>query len=386
MAGFSRRSVPLDIRERLAPDENGVRALLDELRHIGSHGFVLTTCHRLELYWWGEADGEGVLRRWIDARHIGSMVPLTRRQADTAVRHLFAVTAGLDSEVLGEQEVQGQVRRAWRLAQAHGATNPELDELVVAALGCGRRVRRAAGFLAATDSVARRAVMAVLRPGGTRVEARCLVVGAGEVGRGVVDALRAAGAPHVEIVNRTSATGRTLAESREATWTPWEKLDDALRRADVVFVTTAAPAPVLHASRVAAAVAGGHALTVIDLAMPRNVDPDCRHVPGITLIDLDALGRQAVGADQVPPAMLEAAERTLQDELARYSATLNGRAAAARLTELHQLGRRVAEEELQRTLAELGRLKADEVELLRAMADRVARRILYPASRALRGA
>lgn len=375
--GISHRTACVADRERFALGTDEIRVLLERTRDAGRTLVVMSTCNRFELYWWGDA-----------APAIGFPEHLALRlSGEGAARHLFSVASGLESQVLGEAEVLGQLRRAWELARGIGSTQPEMDQLFTAALAAGRRVRRETPLGRKPVSLSLAAAALARAQAGNRFDRAVVVVlGAGEAAQGVMKGLLEAGAGRVEVVNRHVERADALAGAWGAVAAPWETLDDRLFEADVVIAATAAPHAVLTAERVRAAMERRmeRPLFVIDLALPRNVEPGVRGVSGVRLVDLDDLHTAApidlgLAAEATKPA-----ERLLEEEIARYQAALRGRAAAPQLAELHRLGAVIAEEETARALGQLEDLSEHEREVLREMAERLVRRLLYPTSRHLR--
>lgn len=286
--GLSFRTAPVAVRERASLDERASRRLL---RALGAGGAVrealaLSTCNRTELY--AVADdrsaGERALFAALAAHTaIGSdelrSCAFAVAQQD-AVTHLLRVAAGLDSMVLGESEVQGQVRAAGRLAAEEGAAGPVLDGLVRHALAAGRRVRRktrvGAGALS-VPSVAAGLTATVL---GDLTRCRALLIGAGRMGHATAGALTGNGIGALELLGRDAGRARMLRE---------------LAAADVVVTSTSSAGTVLSRADVAQAVrrrAGGR-LLIIDIAVPRDVDPAAGDLPGVLLRDIDDLDRLA---------------------------------------------------------------------------------------------
>jgi len=189
----------------------------------------------------------------------------------------------------------------------------------------------------------------------------------------------------VTLVNRNPARAEALAGAWGAAAQSWESLPALLPSADLLFVATAAARPVLSALELGSATGGRVSpLVVMDLSVPRNVDPEARTLPGIRLYDLDDLQRLCCPAAAAPAAALHDAEQILDDETARLEQQLRGRAAAPRLAELHRHGAQVAEQEAAWALAQLEDLTERERIIVREMADRLVRRVLYPVSRSIR--
>ncbi|HEY7613270.1 MAG TPA: glutamyl-tRNA reductase [Gemmatimonadales bacterium] len=383
VVGLNHHTAGIQLREQLAFSPAEVAAWLQGQAAAGSTALLLSTCNRCEIYWTGGPDLEAWFRDFALTRGAPVGEALLRLDGEEAVRHLFHVAAGLDSQVLGEAEVLGQVRRAYDAARSAGTTNRLIDVVLSAALVAGRRVRRETKLGRHPASVGSAAVdvaasIAVLP------QSRVLVIGAGEVAEGVLKALRGRTAG-TAVVTRTMERAALLASSFETVAGEWDALDAMLAAADVVFVGTAASVPVLGAARLAEAVGhGGRQVAVFDLSVPRNVEPAARDIPGVKLFDLDDLQELRCPVEGFSSPTIDQARRLLDEELVRLEAALRARAAAPRLAELHRLATRLATEEAELALAQLGPLSERERQVVKEMAERLVRRVLYPVSRSVR--
>ena len=375
------------MREQFAFSGDELSALLTREHDAARTALILSTCNRCELYWAGDHD----CGSWFDdlarTRGVTLTSPVSRLDGRDAVSHLFTVTAGLDSQILGETEILGQVRRAYDAARAAGTTTREMDAIFSAALSAGRRVRRETLLGRHPASVSSAAVeLAAAEWGGGFGDRPVVVLGAGEAAEGVLRALHQRGATRVALVNRNPERAAVLAEAWGAEPHPWEGLRTRLAEADLLMVATAAAHPVIGAGDLFRVMAErqGRPLVVIDLAVPRNVEPAARSVRGLLLYDLDDLQRLCCPAAAAPAAALTDAERLLAEELVRLDELLRSRVAAPRLAELHKLGAQMAEQESAWALAQLDDLSEGERRIVREMADRLVRRVLFPVSRSMR--
>ena len=382
VVGVSHHTATVEEREQFAFSRDETVALLESQRRAGRSALLLSTCNRCELYWSGEGDGEEWFRDLAQSRGVSPPGSLTRHDGIEAIRHLFTVTAGLDSQILGETEILGQVRRAYDAARAAGTTTREMDSILSAALSAGRRVRRETLLGRHPASVSSAAVDLIVERWGDIGAKLTLVLGAGEAAEGVLRALQERGASNVRLLSRHPERARALAQAWDADLGGWDELQPQLERADVLLVATASSHPVVTAAQLACG--RTRDLVVMDLAVPRNVDPEARQVPGIQLFDLDDLQQLCCPAAGTASAALAEAERVIQDEIGRLGTTLRGQVAAPHLAELHRLGLEMAEQESAWALAQLDMLSDNEREIVREMADRLVRRVLYPVSRSLR--
>ena len=383
VVGLSHHTAGIELREQLAFTPAEVAAWLQGQAAAGSTALLLSTCNRYEIYWTGGPDLEAWFRDFALTRGAPLGEAVLRLDGEEAVRHLFDVAAGLDSQVLGESEVLGQVRRAYDAARAAGTTNRLIDTVLSAALVAGRRVRRETKLGRHPASVGSAAVdvaASVVPLGAGRV----LVIGAGEVAEAVLKALQGRTA-RTAVLTRRLDRAAALASAFHAVAGEWDALDAMLSTADVVFVGTAASVPLLGAARLAEAVGdSGRQMAVFDLSVPRNVDPAARDLPGIKLFDLDDLQQLRCPVEGFSSPAIDHARRLLEEELERLNGALRARAAAPRLAELHRMASRYAEEEAETALAQLGPLSASERQVVKEMAERLVRRVLYPVSRTVR--
>ena len=384
--GVSHHMASVEERERFAFTPAEAAALLQSQHLAGRSAVLLSTCNRCELYWGGNEDLEPWFRSFALARGALTDSLLLRYDGLEAVRHLFIVTAGLDSQILGETEILGQVRRAYDTARAAGTTTRDMDTIFSAALAAGRRVRCETLLGRHPASVSSAAVDLVAERWGEIGGREVVVLGAGEAAEGVLRALHEHGASRVTLLNRRPVRGKVLADAWGAEAAGWEELEPRLRSADLLLVATAGARPVVSAAQLANARAGqtGRELFVLDLSVPRNVEAAARAVAGVHLFDLDDLQRLCCPAAGSPSAALEEAERVIEDELMRLGLSLRGKLVAPKLAELHRLGVELAEEESAWALGRLRSLSETDREVVRQMADRLVRRVLYPVSRNLR--
>ncbi|MGE0794804.1 MAG: glutamyl-tRNA reductase [Acidimicrobiia bacterium] len=299
VVGLNHRSVPLELLERMnVPAELLPKALHDLAgRENITEAVLLSTCNRTEIYVVAERY-HGALQ---DVRNsLAELTHLAPEQFvdylyafhdDAAVGHLFAVASGLDSAVLGESEILGQVRQAWEAAAGEGAAGPGLHMLFRHALEVGKRIRTETGIGRSTTSVSSAAGARAAERLGGLAGRRVLVLGAGEMGEGMVGALAASSVAEVLVANRTTERAEVLAERVGGRAVPLFELPEALARVDVLLTSTGAQSVMVdHADLEAALVArAGAPLLIVDVAVPRDVDPSAGALDGVTLLDMDDL-------------------------------------------------------------------------------------------------
>jgi glutamyl-tRNA reductase len=300
LVGLNHRTAPLELRERLSFTAEQVRRAAAELRSRGllEESLVLSTCNRSELYGVPpEASHESAaglssfLSEFHSIRPDVLNVALYQHYDRAAVRHLFRVSAGLDSLLLGEAEILGQVREAYRFAHEYGATGPVLNRLFQGALETGKRVRSETELGTRPMSVAAAGVKLAERIFGKLAERSALVLGAGTISEQVVSTLRDRGITHLYVMNRSRDRAQTLATQFGARLIEWGNWDSAFSVPDVVVSSVSSEEPVLTRAILEAAMAArsNRALFVMDLGVPRNVDPAAADLYNLYVYNIDDL-------------------------------------------------------------------------------------------------
>jgi glutamyl-tRNA reductase len=369
--GLSSRDVALEKREQFV---RAARDLPPRLR-ADARVLVLETCHRLEILWTESGVAvERALRAHL--RTVASEADLlfTHRRGSAALRHLFTLALGLDSPIPGEREVARQLRRARKAAHERGGLDPLLDRALGAALSATARANT--GETHTQSSVAAEAVRQLRASAGLDWrDARVAVLGAGMVAREAVRELLSAPPAQIALVARATRAWPTSVTVR-----PWAERVDVLRTADIVIVATGADHHLLGIPDIA----GSRVRSIVDLALPRNVDPAVGAQGRVELIDLDTILRLRWTPDRTEADRLRARRRVGARELARFRASEAVRAASPELSRLHEDGERLAAEELATTLTQLG--TPDDVvrASIESLAERIARRLLYRTSLVVR--
>lgn len=298
LVGCNFRTATVDIREKLAISAERLPATLGELlTRFGGEAVVLGTCNRLEVY---TADHSGdaaaiadFLARWQGMDPSRLEPALYRKRGDEAVHHLFRVAASLDSLVLGEGQIAGQIKQAYESARAQAAAGPLLNALFQHARVVAKRVRRETGISRGHVSVSSLAVDYVRQVFASFADKTVLVIGAGKMGRLTLKHLAALGLGAILIANRSPERSAEVAGWCGGTAVPWDKLDDALVRADIVLSTTGAAEPVMTAARFdkVRPRRAGRPLVVLDIAVPRDFDPSIHDGESVCLFNIDDLQR-----------------------------------------------------------------------------------------------
>jgi glutamyl-tRNA reductase len=385
--GVSHKTAPLDLRERLSLTEGRAAGALRELTEVaGIHeAAAISTCNRTELYLVvsdpveAESTALGVLTRQAEIRPTELLGHLYSLRSSEAVRHLFRVTAGLDSMIVGEAEIQGQVKRAYELALVEGATGPILNRLFRGALAAGGRARDETGISEKNVSIPSVAVELARRTLGDLADRRVLVIGAGETAELVARALVRRGVATVFVANRHYDRAIGLAQRFEGNAVRFEELPEQLEQADIVVSATNSPHHIVERDDLEQVMKTreGRPLLLVDIAVPRDIEPACREIAGVSLHDIDDVQQIAERNASGREAEARRAELLLdaeQDRFERWLASLSVTPTIASMRER-------ADEVVRRVLAENeGRwesLSEADRERLGAMAKAIASRLLH---------
>jgi glutamyl-tRNA reductase len=362
VVGLNHRNVPLDLLERMTvPAERLPKALADLVsRDNINEAVVLSTCNRTEVYATAEryhgAMGD-VRNSLAECTHVAPEAFADHLYAyhDVgAIAHLFKVAGGLDSAVIGESEILGQVRQAWEAATAEGAAGPGLHLLFRHALEVGKRVRTETGIGRSMTSISSAAVALAAEQLGSLDGRHVLVLGAGEMGEGMAVALAAGGA-EVRVANRTAERADALATRVGGRAVSLFELPNALAEVDVLLTSTGAQSAILEHGELAEIVErrGNRELLIIDAAVPRDVDPSAAELPGVTLLDMDDLRafadrglaerrREATRAnDLIDEEVARFRELTTARQVAPVVTALREHVESVRAAETERLGRKL---------------------------------------------
>ncbi|KMV24512.1 glutamyl-tRNA reductase [Mycobacterium heckeshornense] len=392
--GVSHRSAPVSVLEQLSTDESDQIKIVDKVLQspLVTEAMMLSTCNRVEVYAVVDAfhGGLAVIGQVLSEHSGMSLGDLTKyayvRYSEAAVEHLFAVASGLDSAVIGEQQVLGQVRRAYAAAEANRTVGRVLHELAQRALAVGKRVHSETAIDAAGASVVSVALeMADARLGGLQGKTAA-VIGAGAMGALTAAHLTRAGIGRVHVVNRSLPRAQRLARKVRESGTKAEVLDlgrlpAALADADVVVSCTGAVRPVVSLADVYHALAAAHRdetsqpLVICDLGMPRDVDPAVAGLPGVGVIDMERVQREP--SARAAAADAEAARHIVAAEVAAYLAGQRMAEVTPTVTALRQRAADVVEAELLRLENRLPGLDAAQRDEVARTVRRVVDKLLH---------
>jgi glutamyl-tRNA reductase len=386
--GVNHHTGPISLLERVAISNDALSKVISGLvgRTNIREAAVLSTCNRTEVY----AVAERFHGAYADIRdffcELGGLEPdelhphLYSQHDDAAVAHLFEVASGLDSAVLGESEILGQVRGAWEAAQGEGGARATLNLLFRHALETGKRARTETGIGKHTTSVSHAAVEMAHEHLGSLAGRKVLVVGAGEMGEGIAVALVGAGATDITVTNRTEARAEHLAQRVGGRIVPFSQLGLALAECDVLLTCSGAGTVVDHELVVGARGADGTPLLVVDIAVPRNVAADVQHAPHVTLLNLDHLRDWAARGLEKRQAEADRVRSIVGQEVERFVMEATARQAAPLVAQLHEKAEGVRQAELERFHNRLASLDPAQRDAVEALTKGIVAKLLHHAS------
>lgn len=395
LVGLNHRTAPVEVRERVSFTAEQARQAADALRSRGilQETLVLSTCNRSEVYGVPpEALRESAptLSSFLSEFH--SVQPsvlngaLYHRYDRAAVGHLFRVSAGLDSMLLGEAEILGQVREAYRFAHAQGVTGPVLNRMFQGALEVGKRVRTETQLGTRPMSVAAAGVKLAERIFGKLGDRTALVLGAGTISEQVVSALRDRGIAHLLVMNRSRENAEALAQRFSGRVIEWGRWEEGLLAPDVIVSSVAADQPVLFRSALESAMAarGNRALFLMDLGMPRNIEAAARDLYNLYVYNMDDLTEIVQQNRQARESEVPRAEAIVEEHVAKF---LSWQASVEVVSLVSALRSRTREERaaLLQSLSGFSGLTPSDRESLEKALDALLEKLLIQPAERLRG-
>jgi glutamyl-tRNA reductase len=383
LIGISHRTAPVAVREHFAFSPDELPPLLSRLGELYAGAAALSTCNRTEVY---ITDAEPVE----DPRPIVALlselkgeppvegVPFMASTGDDATRHLFRVAAGIDSMVIGESEILGQVRSAFTAATQASVHTPALSRLFHTAIRVGRKVREHTAIGRRPVSVSSMAVELARQGPGDLAEKTVLIIGAGEAGQLTASNLLGAGVAKMIVTSRTAERTADIADELGARPVPFEKRTEAMIDADIVISSTAAHDHVVPLSMAADVIAKRpqRPLLFIDIAVPRDIDPAVRTLPGVTLYDIDELQAVAERNLQLRREELTAAEAIVEEDVAKFGEWLRSLAVIPTIAAMQERADAMRLAELERTLSRMD-LSSEDRARIEAMTAALVKKLLH---------
>lgn len=389
--GVNHRTAPLEVRERFAHGAHEVPGALARVMAAGATGGVLlSTCNRTEFYLVAEEERAtdvvwDLLGERLESGAAAREYGYVERDRD-AVRHLYRVSSGLDSMILGESQIQGQVRDAWEASRAQAG--PVLHRLFQTALHVGARIRTETALGTGTASAASAAVSVAGKIFGDLAGRAALILGAGDMAELAATCLADEGVRVTLVANRTHERARVIAERLGARALTLEEAWPHFATTDIALCSTAAPHAVVTWERVGAVIGGrrGRPLCILDLAVPRDVDPAIAQLENVFLYDIDDLQTVAAQATSRRRDEVPAAERIVEEETDLFWAWYGGLGVVPVIKEFRGRMEALRAAELERALRHLGHLSPDDRERVEQLSHALLNKFLHQPTVALKAA
>jgi glutamyl-tRNA reductase len=384
LVGVNYRTAPLTLREQIAFTEDSLPNALQMIREVAGEAYILSTCNRTELYAVsGVEDPTSQLitllatLRGIDPEELVGHTYL--RSGESGVRHLLRVASGLDSMVLGEAQVLGQVRDAFEAASSVGTVGPVLGRALPLALEIGKKARSETRIGWGAVSPSSVAVDIAKRALGQLRNRTVLVVGAGEAAQATVHSLADAGADDILVVNRSLGRAEEVAEAVGGRAVPFEQLVEVLSAADIVISSTSATEPVITAPDVRSAMSQrpDRSLLCVDIAVPRDIDPGVAMVPNVLLHNIDDLEAACTANLLSRQREVAAVEAIVDAGVADFREWQRVQQLVPTIGALYQHAESIRRMEIDRTIPRLRSLSSDDRELIDLMTASIVRRLLH---------
>ena len=389
--GINHKTAPVALREKVAFAEDRLVAALTTLREeMGvAEALILSTCNRTEVYWSGTASGSD-LSQWLE-RHHGNNLDLAAslyiHQESRAIEHAFSVASGLDSMVLGEVQILGQLKDAYRIAQESGSTGPILNKLFQAAFSAAKRVRTETRIGANAVSLASATVSLARRVYEDLSAHNALLVGAGDMNALTARHFMSAGIKRMVIANRTLSKAQTLAAELNAHAVPLSDLDHELAAADIVISCTASLEPLISKRAVEAAIRARRRrpIFMVDMAVPRDIDPAVAELEDVYLFSIDDLQQLVDENIQQRELAAGGARLLITEEVARFLAESRAQDAGPAIRALRQQADGIRRQTVEQARRMLQAGKSTD-EVIDYLANTLTNRLLHAPTQALRQA
>lgn len=386
--GVNHRSGPLSVLERVTLSGVGLSKAVntlvsrDNIREVA----VLSTCNRTEIYavtekFHGASDDIRNFLGGISGLDVEDLSAFVFAQHDeAAVEHLFEVAAGLDSAVIGESEILGQVKSAWEIAQGEGGARTTLNLLFRHAITAGKRARTETSIGRGTVSMSHAAVEMATERLGPLGAAQVLVVGAGAMGDGIAVALHNAGAGEIVVANRSVGRGDALAQRVGGRAVGFERLPEVLGTADLVLTCTGSEEPVITSQLVSLARQSSRPMLIVDIALPRDVESAVGELPGVTVWDLHDLRTWAERGLSLRRSEVDSVRSILREQIDRFLAESTALQATPLVVAMRERAEQVRQHELERFSSRLADLTPEHRESVEVITRSIIAKMLHAPS------
>jgi glutamyl-tRNA reductase len=383
--GISHKTSSLEIREGIAFTRDELPQALLSLKNAIGDVVIVSTCNRTEFYSTG-LDASVIERSLTDflaQKFLGREEDLSEclyfYEQEDAIKHLFRVTSGLDSLILGESQILGQVREAYRVSVSHGCANGIITKVFNHALRVGKRAHSETGIDDNTLSISSAAVETARLTLGDITQSRVMVVGAGNAGKLVVRALKDRGVNQMVMVNRTLKRAQDVAQELGGEAKPFESLEDLLGTVDIVVSSTDSPDTVISQEMVARALArrNGAPLLVVDIAVPRDVDPVIGNLPGVTLLDMDDLEEVSQIHRQEREKEADKVENIIEEEVSNFQEWWDSLRVVPGIALLRDHAEYLRQQEILKTLKKMPHISEDDIAHIEVLSRSIVKKLLH---------
>lgn len=385
VVGLNHKTAPVEVREGLAFSARNIGDALTNLKAREEiHGCaILSTCNRTEIYAAVTDVDTGLagIHRFIE-EYTNTPISETKHYlytptCENAVRHLFRVSSGLDSMVLGETQILGQVKEAYQLASEHQASNGVLNTLFQQAISAGKRVRTETDIDKNAVSISYAAVEMVRQLYGTLEGSSILIIGAGEMSELTAKHLVANGVSSVLVSNRSFDRAQVLAEEFGGKAVKFDHLFEYMKSADIVISCTASPKYIVNKNQMIDVMDESKKICIIDIAVPRDINPDVNEIKGVTLYDIDDLQNVVDKNLEERKQAAKIAEKIVENELTQFLDWLNSLFVVPTIVALKDKGKQIKEAELEKALNKLGELTKREEKIIKTLANSIVNQLLH---------
>ncbi len=384
LVGISYKTAPLEIRERFAINAESGQSMLDRLLEFVRNCIVLATCNRTEVYTTVHDPGLGEqhLKRFLSDWSGLSLEEVAKysysKSHQEAIKHLFRVGCGLDSMVLGEDQILGQVKEAMENAQARGAVDAVLSNLFKGAIRTGKRARTLTDIGRYPVSVSSAAVSAAKEFAGSLESKKVLVISAGDAGKLTGKSLMSQGA-NITVTSRTFRKAKELARDIGGVAIPFDGLIDAITDSDMIISSTGAPQYILTKEQIRSAIPGrsGRPLFIVDIAVPRDIEPEVSDLPGVVLKNIDDLQAVAESSKLQRQGEVSKVEDIINSDIERFVAWWHTLGVVPTITALTDRAEYIRQSEVQRTLSRLNNISDADAARIEAMTKAIVKKILH---------
>jgi glutamyl-tRNA reductase len=394
LMGLNHRTAPVALREQLAFSREGVAAalLLFHQQFPDYEAAIISTCNRVEILVSGkdEAVDAGEIMRFLSQTRDVPVATfrshLYKIEDRHAIRHMLRVVSGLDSMVIGEAQIVNQLKQAYQLAHEQSTAGPVLHRLFHHAFGVSKRIRTDTAIDEAKTSISSLAVDVIRKALPDLEQRRTLIVGAGEMAQLTAKYLQAAGMRNFAVTTRTFMNARALAEGCGGVAIPFDQLDQQIAEADVVITATSCPTAFLKVQRIQRAqeIRGGRELLLVDLSVPRNIEPETAGIAGVQLFDVDALGKMVTENYRQRLGQVELCEKIVEEEVDAFEKWAAESKVRPLIEQMYQDVRALAEIEVRRFMNRCPDLSEHQQSEVSQLVDRVVGKLMHPCVSAVR--